>query len=386
MFYKKRHYFDYNATSKISPRVLDWLKGELVFANPSSVHSSGKAVKREISQTKDFLFQTFELTEERFRLFFHSGASEGINTLLKGHAHFLKAQSRVMHLVYLATDHSCIHNLSEDLQREGHFVTKIEVNSNGDFEDQKLEESIRQAEGDVLVNYTWVNNETGVVHDLERIVKIKKATGCRVHVDAVQAVGKIDRWQNLSTALDAYTFSSHKFGSLKGTGYSFVGSELEVRPYVRGGGQQEGLRSGTENTLGILSTTLALEDVIANYDFEEQKQGKKYIETKLLELMGKKGEIAGWHHPHRNGNTIYFILYQTKAHTTSMALDMAGFDVSNGSACRSGAVLPSRVLRAMGYSDELAKSAIRLSFSHFFTREKAKEIWPSLQKVLAKFV
>ena len=383
---RPRCYLDHNATSPFSPKVLDWLKGHLPFANPSSSHAAGKAIKRDISQTKEFLFQLFSLPQEKFRLLFHSGASEGISTLIKGRASFLKEKGKTIHLFYLATDHSAVHNLVKDLEKEGHFVTKVGIDRNGDFSEAELEENLQQAKGNILINYTWANNETGVVHHLERIIKIKKKTNAFVHVDAAQTIGKIHDWTNLSPHLSAYTFSGHKFGALKGIGFSFVEKNVTINPFIRGGGQQEGLRSGTENTLGILSLHPALKDLKEHYCFKKQREGKLYIENQLQNLMRDQGEIAGVKHQARNGNTIYFILYKTKAQITSMALDMAGFDVSHGSACRSGNLVPGPVLMAMGYSKEQAKNAIRLSFSPFFSLQEAKDIWPSLEKVLARLV
>ncbi len=387
MLASKRAYLDYNATSPLSSSVLAWTKrGEFPFANPSSIHTSGKAAKREMARAREFLFQTFGLDEAHFGLFFHSGASEGANTFLQGRARFLESKGQKMHLFYLATDHSCVHNLSPVLPAWGHFADAVSVDKNGNFDDQKLVRQIKRAKGEAVFNYTWVNNETGVVHDLQRVEKIKAATDCLVHVDAVQAVGKIGDWNNISPELDAYTFSGHKFGAFKGAGFSFLQSGREIWPSVYGGGQQQGLRSGTENTLGIMSLPLALGDILENYNFEEQNRGKRFIEDKLLALLsGGKGEVVALTHPRRNGNTIYFILYETSANVTSMALDMAGLDVSNGSACRSGAVIPNRILTAMGYSEEHSKNALRLSFSPFFTSAEARELWPRLENVLKRF-
>ncbi len=388
MFTDKRFYLDYNATSKLSPAVLEWPKwGEFPFGNPSSVHRSGKAALREVQRAREFLFQTFGLDEAQFGLFFHSGASEGINTLLQGRGRFLKARrGQGMHLFYLATDHSCVRNQAPVLREGGHSAEAVAVDESGNFDDEQLIGQIRRAQGPAALNITWVNNESGVVCDLARVVKIKAATGCWVHVDAVQSVGKIEDWNCLAPELDAYTFSGHKFGALKGVGFSFLKRGEEVCPAIYGGGQQEGLRSGTENTVGILSLPLALGEVLENYSFERQREGKLFIERELAKLLGDKGEIVGQGHPHRNGNTVYFILYHTPANISSMALDLAGIDVSSGSACRSGAVVENQVLMAMGYSPEHSKNALRLSFSPFFTLAKARELWPRLKEVLARFV
>ena len=384
---KNRYYFDFNATAPVEKEVLDWMSEEATpFANPSSVHSSGKKAKRLVSDTQDFLFSTFGLNENYFDCFFHSGATEGINTLLKGFCEYHKRQNQVVHFYFLETDHSCVKNLTEDLTEWGHKIFPIKVNSEGDFNEVQLAKEMQKNAGVNLVNFTWVNNESGVCQDLKKAEYLKEHTQCFIHVDAVQSIGKIANWMELSRHLDAYTFSGHKFGSLKGTGFSFKKNDFLISPLLRGGGQQGGIRSGTENTYGIYSLKIALEKVLSAYRFERQNEAKAWLENELLSLMGNKGKIAGHKAHQRNGNTIYFILFDTPAHTTSMALDMALMDVSNGSACSSGAVIPSRVLMAMGESEEHAKSAIRLSFSPYFDKEKAQEYWAQLEKVLKRFL
>ena len=380
-----RHYLDYNATSPLSPRVLDWLKkGDFPMGNPSSLHSSGRRARRDVEKVRDFLFQVFGL-DKQFRLFFHSGASEGVNTIIKGFSQALALRGERPHFFAFETDHSCVHASLSSLGSRGE-VTWIPVDSSGNFQEEEVKKRIQKARGRPLLNYTWVHNETGVVHTLERAKKIKEETGCFVHIDAAQAVGKIPHWPHLLKPLDAYSFSTHKFGGLKGTGFSFVLEDFPFSPLIEGGGQEGGLRSGTENTPGILSTALALQDSVERYNFDQQNEGKLFIEEKLIELMGERGEIIGYKHPRRNGNTISFLLFHMEAQILSIAFDREGVEVSRGSACQSGAALPARVLMAMGYPRDQAKGAIRLSFSPFFTIDEARALWPSFEQVLRKFV
>ncbi len=368
----ERIYLDHNATTPLADSVITWLKSDLgLLANPSSVHTSGKKAKREIDRVKDFLFKTFGLDQNIYDLFFHSGATEGINTVVKGHASSIDQLT----FLYHGTDHSCVYNLTGCLEKMG--------SASKSYEFGNTEKSI--SEGNNLINLTWVNNETGVINDLEEVLCLKDKYNLKVHVDAVQSVGKIQNWAQLDGRVDAYTFSGHKFGALKGIGFTFMKNDFSFNPVLRGGGQQGGIRSGTENTLGIYSLKIALEEMIEKYDFEKQKTAKVWFESKLCELIGNKGEVVG-KDLKRNGSTIYFILFDTKAQTSAMALDMAGFDVSNGSACSSGAVLPSRILLNMGYSEEHAKSAIRLSFSSDFSIDKAEEYWPKFEKVIGRFL
>jgi cysteine desulfurase len=373
---KKRIYLDYNATTPLADSVKDWLRGDITFlANPSSVHTSGKKAKRDIDKTKDFLFKTFGLDQNVFDLFFHSGATEGINTVVKGHASSLDN----MTFLYHGTDHSCVYNLTGCLEKMGHQSISY------DYKD--IEKSLKTEASDHnrLINLTWVNNETGIINSFDSILSLKDKYNLKIHVDAVQSIGKIKDWSQLDSRVDAYTFSGHKFGALKGIGFTFMKKDFSFHPLLRGGGQQAGLRSGTENTIGIYSLKIALEEMLDKYNFDNQNIAKEWFEDKLCGLIGDKGEIIG-KDVNRNGNTIYFILYETKAQTSAMALDMAGFDVSNGSACSSGAVLPSRVLLHMGYSEEYAKSAVRLSFSSHFEMQSAQKYWEGFEKVISRFL
>ena len=248
---------------------------------------------------------------------------------------------------------------------------------------EEVEAQILQCRGPVLLNCTWVNNETGVIFPLSRILLLKQRTGCFVHVDAVQSVGKIENWRALEPRLDAYTFSSHKFGGLKGSGFSLVSGEFPFLPLIAGR-QEGGLRAGTENLLGIITGGMALEQVDREHDFASQKRAKDAIENSLVDLLGPKGEVVA-RESLRNGNTIFLVLHETLSQISTLAFDLAGVDVGSGSACSSGAVHPSRILLAMGYSERAAKSGIRLSFSPCLKEADVPEYWEKLVAVLERF-
>lgn len=383
-----RIYLDFNATAPVVAPVKDMLSStELSFGNPSSVHATGKKARRALNEVRSFLYSTFGLSETDFQLYFHSGATEGINTFVKGLA--LKATSKKEKLSFYAfrSDHSCVCNQKPFLETLGHTYHCVPVAKDGSLNVGALEDLIQQDSADIkVVNWTWVNNETGIVSPLSKIGELKKNHKIIVHVDGVQAPGKIANWSELNNTLDAYTFSGHKFGALKGSGFSFIKEGLELCALLNGGGQQQGLRSGTENTWGIYSLKAALEHVKKNYDFTSQNQATRQLEAKILDIVGEKGEVIGAANPHRNGNTIDLLLYGIKAHTSAMVFDMAGLDVSNGSACSSGAVIPSRVLLSMGYDEDQAKSALRLSFGPYFNEKEAKEIWPKLEEILKRLL
>ena len=381
-----RFYFDYNATSPLSIKVQDFLRGgDFLFGNPSSLHQEGKKSKKFINETTNFLLNLFQLNDKDFHVVYHSGASEGINSFFKGSA--LNAFKNKEHCCYFIsqTDHACVFNLKEFLELLGHEVFYFEVNRQGEFDLEKLISDIKRKQINntkVFLNFTVINNETGVVWPFSLAEKIKKETGACIHVDAVQLAGKIENWMRISHMLDAYTFSGHKFGAMKGVGFSLIKNSMEMMPLISGGSQQNNLRAGTENALGIYSLKLALEDMVQSFSDKVLKSAKDFIEHNISEKIRGKGEIIAHQSSCRNLNTIFLLIKNTKAEIVSMRFDMANISVSTGSACSSGIIKENRVLMSMGYSAEESRSAIRISFSPLMDLVQAKEYWIEIEKIL----
>jgi cysteine desulfurase len=288
---KERLYIDYNATAPLSPPVEKWLKEQdMPFGNPSSVHSSGKAARRMIGDTTDFIFDVFNLNDDEFKLFFHSGATEGINSIVKGMALECSKLKQSFTFISLGSDHSCVANQAEFLEALGHKFVTLKVLPSGELD---LDDAIAtlsslslKAKSDVqLLNWTWVNNETGVVLDLNQAAELKKKFGLIVHVDGVQAPGKISQWQQLNGELDFYTFSGHKFGAMKGVGFTLCRENIKLMALINGGGQQKGMRSGTENSTSIMTLCKSLSYLKDNYDYESQKAGKEWLEAQLESFL-----------------------------------------------------------------------------------------------------
>ena len=375
-----RHYFDFNSSSPIAKNVEEWLsRGGYPQGNPASTHVTGQRAQQEIDQVRDFLYATFGLSEQQHNLFFHSGASEGITTLLCGFD-----EGQTTHFFHLSTDHSCIVKTAQKMEVLGHHTHSISIDKNGHFDQEKLIEHIKSCPESVLLSCSWVNNETGVVIPLEQLTQIKKKTGCTIHVDSVQSVGKIPHWNQLASELDAYTFSGHKFGALKGCGFSFVSKAFPFNPLITPSATRP-LRGGTENLFGIISLKAALEELQQYYSYEKQASAKNLLEQKLALLIKDAGEIIA---PKslRNGNTIQLILYNTQAQISTLAFSMAGIDIGSGSACTSGTPAPSHVLTAMGYSKNWAKNALRLSFSPQFQESDVEEYYQKIEPVLKRFI
>jgi cysteine desulfurase len=332
------------------------------------------------------LYSLFGLNPEEFNLYYHSGATEGINAFFKSQATQFFKEKKSASFFFSQVDHACVVELVEDLTMLGAHVHFFSVNKRGDFDLDELISKIKQesASGRIpFVNFTYVNNETGVVWPLSLAEKIKEETGAFIHVDAVQLVGKIEHWQILSPKLDAFTFSGHKFGAMKGIGFSFFKKSLNFTPFLRGGGQQGGFRAGTENALGVYSLKLALGDIVEHFDPIELMKAKTLIENSLTECLGSLGEIVGHDQINRNLNTIFLILYGQKAEVMSTRFDLQGMDISTGSACSSGIIKENRVLLAMGYGARDSKSAIRFSFSPFMNQVEAHEYFLKIKQTLS---
>lgn len=290
-----------------------------------------------------------------------------------------------MSFFFSTVDHACVVQLKEDLESFGHHVFFFDVNHDGAFNIDELIKKINQekAKGfEVFLNFTYINNESGVVWPLSLAEKIKKETSAFVHVDSVQLVGKITNWNYLSPNLDGYTFSGHKFGALKGIGFSFIKKNVDFIPLLVGGNQQQGLRAGTENAIGIYSLKLALEDIKEKFNSAELEKAKNEIELKLINLIGDKGEIVGLNSPNRNLNTLFLVLYGQKAETLSAKFDLMGVDLSTGSACSSGIIKENRILISMGYSFDDSRSSLRFSFSPMMSKSEAQQYFEKIESIL----
>ncbi len=321
-------------------------------------------------------------------VFFHSGATESINLIFKGII-FCHLKSKNPLTIFTSdTDHSSVYNQRKDFEFFKINHHKIPIDQNGVVKWKDFTHLLKETAGDLLINFTWVNNETGVVNDIEQMAKLKEEIGERllVHVDAVQSIGKIENFLKLPINLDYYSYSAHKFGAMKGVGFTFISHKnLNFHSIMRGGGQQFGLRSGTENTMGIYSIKLALSELFASFHPKELLEAKNILESAVEASLKNNGGYVIAKSAPRNLNTIYFIVKNSKADQLIMNFDMIGIDISSGSACSSGAVEPSRVLLNLGFSEEEAKGALRLSFSPNLTTSEAKLISEKLKSVLSRY-
>jgi cysteine desulfurase len=277
------------------------------------------------------------------------------------------------------SDHPCVHAVAKKLRDNGTYVEQLDIREDGQFDFEEVLEKIKKlntTKKNVWLNFTYMHNETGILWDLSLARKLKSQSSVNIHVDAVQVIGKVKDSTTLDPTLDAYTFSGHKFGALKGIGFSFYKTEMKPTPFILGGGQQGGIRSGTVNTHGILSIYSALNDRDLGEEYEKVKSLKEKI---IFEIRKNKNlEVI----TNESSNTICILHDTMKADILLVHFDMAGLDVSSGSACSAGSVEPSPTLLAMGKSDKAANN-IRLSIG-IGNLEQEDKIFMALKLVLAK--
>lgn len=353
----ERSYLDWNATAPARPEVVDAVARALALANPSSIHAEGRAARAAIERAREQVARLVGASSAM--VVFTSGGSEA-NAFALTPSLTLDDGRPTTRLLASVTEHACV--------REGHRfaaeqVEALPVTADGLVNLDALRAALAAGgEGRALVSIHMANNETGVIQPIAEIGLICRQADALLHVDAVQAAGKITI--DMSTlGVDALTLSAHKLGGPKGVGAVVFGSgRITVSDrLIRGGGQEKGARAGTENVPGIVGFGVASELACAQIEAEAERQGRLRDGLEAaLGAMAPDTVIFGAAAP-RLANTSCFATPQVRADNALILLDLAGVSVSSGSACSSGKVRQSHVLAAMGVEPELAAGAIRVS-------------------------
>ncbi len=343
-----------------------------VGGNPSSVHGQGRAARAIVEEARE---QVASLVGARAQdLIFTSGGTEANSLALWGAVSgAAEAGERITRLFVSAIEHDCVlANAAAIAERSvGTRLTIIPATEDGVVDLNALSDGLREGKGRALIAVMAANNETGVIQPLAAISALAKEYNALLMVDAVQAAGKTD--MDFSVA-DYLTLSAHKIGGPQGVGALVVRESVPFAAQMLGGGQERGLRAGTENVSGIAGFGAAA--AIAN---EASSTPRDEFEARLLRLV-PDAVIFGTNAP-RLGNTSNFALPGMMAETALMALDLDGVMVSSGAACSSGKVKPSHVLKAMGAPDDLARSALRVSFGWNSTEADVDAVIASLAKL-----
>jgi cysteine desulfurase len=371
-------YLDNNATTPIDPRVRDAMLPFLGanFGNPSSPHAAGRAAREAMEKARAQVAALLGASAES--LVFTGGGTESITTAIRG---ALAAQPDKRHIVTSSIEHSATKNLCQQLEREGCEVTWLRVDGSGRPDLEEFAAALR--DDTALVSVIWANNETGVLFPVEEMARLADERRIVFHVDAVQAAGKVPI-DLAKVPVHLLSLAAHKFHGPKGVGALFVRSGLGLPPLLRGGGQESGRRAGTENVPGIVGLGLAAELAMLALPVEMPRVAA--LRGEFEAGVRSRFPDARFHGDpaHRLPNTTNFALPGRDAQGLLAGLDRLGVACSIGSACTSGEVDASHVLRAMGVGDDEARSSLRFSFSRMNTEAEVPAALAALEQAAAR--
>lgn len=373
-------YFDNSATTKPYPEVIEaYMKvAEQYFANPSSIHFLGSEVEKLMTQSRVLTASLLEVKPTE--IVFTSSGTEGNNLAIKGVA--FQYQNRGKHIITTSIEHPSVLEAYKQLEALGFFVSYLEVDQNGRINIEQLKNTLR--DDTILVSIIHVNNELGTIQPVEEVGKIlKNYPKILFHVDHVQGIGKVPL-QLKDSGIDLCTISGHKFHALRGTGILYIRDGLKIASLMSGGGQEMGIRSGTENVAGIVSMTKALRITLEKIN---QGGADHLLQLKKALLSGVRqmdGIIVNTPDQDSAPHIINFSVQNVKPEVLIHSLSKYDIYVSTQSACSSKLAQASRVLTAAGLGEERAKTAIRVSFSLDNTVEEVKTFLNVLTNIVPK--
>jgi cysteine desulfurase len=359
-------YLDNNATTRVDPGVVEAMMPYLVehYGNPSSMHRFGAEAGRGLSRAREQVAALLG-AQNPSEVIFTAGGSESDNLGIVG---TLRAYPDKKHVITSAVEHPAVLGLCKDLQkRHGFEVDFIGVDADGRLDLDQLRARVR--EDTAVVSIMWANNETGVIFDPQQVGEIVKEKGAVFHVDAVQAVGKLPVDVQRLTAVDMISLSGHKLHAPKGVGALWVRRGTRLRPLIVGGHQERGRRAGTESVASCVGLGAACE--LAEESREEENVRVRALRDRLEEKI-----LPAVPDCRRNGaeprlpNTANISFDYIEGEGILLLLDRAGIAASSGSACTSGSLEPSHVLKAMGVPFISAHGSIRFSLSRFNTEQE----------------
>ena len=358
-------YLDHAATTPIDPRVYEAMQPYLtgIYGNPSSLHTFGQVARRGIDRAREKTAALIGALPEE--IFFTSGGTESDNWAIRGLAEAGRTAGKGAHIVTSSIEHHAVLESCRAMEHRGFSVTYLPVDTAGRIDPADVSAALRQ--DTVLVSIMTANNEVGSIQPLAEIGTLLRGRGIPFHTDAVQAVGHIPLDVNV-LGVDALSLSAHKFYGAKGVGALYVRRGTAIAPLFYGGAQERDMRAGTENMAGIVACGKAAEIACAEQTAEEERL-RAYTEL-LRERIGRiRSTSFHGDRDNRLAGVLNFGIAGIAQDTLLIRLDLAGFAVSAGSACSAGAAQVSHVLRAMGCSEDVARTCIRVSLGRHTTRE-----------------
>ena len=370
-------YFDNNATTRTADEVREAMIpffGEL-YGNPSSMHAFGGGVAKYLSQAREKVAEFLNCSPEE--IIFTSCATESDNTAIRGAADWFGKEMKV---VTTAVEHPAVLQPTRRLKAQGFNQVELPVNSVGQIDLDQLREELKGTKN-ALVSVMWANNETGTVFPIKEVAEIAKEFGAIMHTDAVQIAGK-ERIDVQKIPVDMLAVSGHKFHAPKGVGILYVRKGTRFKPFMIGGHQENSRRAGTENVPYIVGFAKACEIAMANLDEEVKTVGA--MRDKLEEGIVRScpdvrinGDRA-----HRLSNTLNVSFEYIEGEAIAYRLSDLGICISTGSACASGSLDPSHVIRAMGVPFTAVHGSVRFSLSRYNTFEEVDYVLEKLPPVI----
>ena len=368
-------YLDNNATTQIDPEVLEammpWLRGG--YGNPSSAYSLGREAAKALDQARTGVAALAGCHVDE--LLFTSCGTESINTAIQS-ALALDPDKR--HIVTSAVEHSATIKLCEYLARRGYEITWLPVDRSGQLDLARLEASIRS--DTAIVSLLWANNETGVLFPMQEIAAIAQKKKCLLHIDAVQAFGKMPLTLE-GAGVHFMSFSGHKIYAPKGVGGLYVNRRVKFTPLLRGS-QENARRGGTQNVASIVGFGKAAEIALQHLGTDSIKSLRDTLESQLESAI--PGATVNGDRYNRLPNTTNISFEGVESEGALILLDEKGVSCSAGSACSSGSVHPSHVLKAMGLSNDQARASLRFSIGRFTTAEDIQKAGQIIPAAIAK--
>jgi len=353
----KRIYLDHNATTPVHPDVLKamlpYYKEE--FGNASSLHSLGRKARQALESARAQVARLIAPCEPA-DIVFTSCGTESDNFALKGAAYALGDKGR--HIITTQIEHLAVLNACQFLEKNGYELTYVPVDEYGIVDVKTLEKAIRK--DTILISAMFANNETGTIQPVEEIARLARERGILFHTDAVQAAGKIPvRAEEIG--VDMMSLSAHKIYGPKGIGALYVNKRARVAPYMHGGHHEKNRRAGTENVAGIVGFGKACE--LARANMEKESIRLTALRDRLWEGINKglKAVKMNGHPVKRLPNTLNVSFKYVEGESILLNLDLKGIAASSGSACTSGSLEPSHVLKAMGVEASVAQGSVRFS-------------------------
>ncbi|CAM3363817.1 cysteine desulfurase family protein [Marinicrinis lubricantis] len=355
----ERIYLDHAATTPLRPEVIEAMLPYFSqnYGNASSLHHFGREARNALNRARDLAAEL--LSCKPAELIFTSGGTESDNLAIIG-SMFAQFPAK-KHVITSKTEHHAVLGACSYLEKQGFDITYLNVDSNGLLSLGELERSIRPDTG--LISVMYGNNETGVLQPIEQIGEIARSHGILFHVDAVQALGSI-RIDLSSLPVDFMSFSAHKINGPKGNGLLYAAAKAPLTPHLHGGQQERKRRGGTENVPGIVGFAKALELAVENVEQKQRtmQQIRLTFVDQLKKKLGEDNVVLNGHPELRLPHIANISFIGTQTETMLMSLDLAGIAASSGSACTSGSLEISHVLKSMELADNITASAVRFSF------------------------